>query len=79
MPKSCALILLDIRNSSTNRGRRLFTGSSNLMFAGFSVKKHKTVLKNQVVFSYSWVARISCLRLPARVGAQADALAHRQV
>jgi len=35
------------------------------------MKTHKTMLKNQAVFSYSWVARISCLRLSACVGAQA--------
>ncbi len=53
------------------------------------MKTHRTMLKNQSVFSYPWVARISCLRLSAPVcaclrlsacvGAQADALAHRQM
>ena len=37
----------------------------------FTMKTHKTMLKNQSVFSYPWVARISCLRLSACVGAQA--------
>ena len=65
----------------------------------FTMKTHKTMLKNQSVFSYPWVARISCLRLSAPVcaclrlsapvcvrwcigrcvGAQADALVHRQI
>ena len=55
----------------------------------FTMKTHKTMLKNQSVFSYPWVTRISCLRQSAPVcvrwrtgrcvGAQADALAHRQV
>ena len=37
----------------------------------FTMKTHRTMLKNQAVFSYPWVARISCLRLSACVGAQA--------
>jgi len=44
------------------------------------IKTHKTVLKNQAMyFPYPWVAMISCLRLSTCVGAQADALTHRQV
>ncbi|GEM_PF-5178235 len=46
---------------------------SGFMLLDFTMKTHKTMLKNQSVFSYPWVARIFWIR-PCRFSAEAALL-----